>query len=503
MKRLNFTLFLLICTLVIAPNLQGQTFTMTNGTLNTCSGTLLDPGGFGNYNNNELVVMTICGTAGQCLNLNWNMIDIESCCDFVNIYDGPSTLSQSLGSYMGTTLPPNISSSGNCITLEFYSDFSVTGAGFSVDISCGTCGAGPAANTADCDSAIQVCSSTASFPITANGSGNIQDIPPSGSLGNPFTNPASINTGCLLSGELNSTWLIFRIQNPGLLEFHFGANAPAQSGYYDWIMYDLTNSNCSDIRNNNIAPIRCNWNCSSAGGTGVASAANIPFLASTCNYEPPWNVAVNQLFVVCFSNWSNSNGTVGFNFETGPGNAGVDCSPILQADDLYLLVDREAEGNRLTWVTQAWQNASTYLIERAIDSDDWAVLSEIEASSDHGFAYFDRAAAGGSARYRVSMIDDNGFQTYSNVVEVALPSRDGVEIFPSPARDKVNIRIGHPNYETLKASIMDLSGRVLMESELDAPGMAPLDTEISLQGLPAGMYFLRVNGKVTSFMVQD
>ncbi len=501
MKRLQFTLILSALLLILASNSQGQTFTMTNNTLVTCGGTITDPGGIFNYPNNSSVVMTICGTAGQCLNLNFTMMDMESCCDFLNIYDGASTLSQPLGSYSGTALPPAISSSGNCITLEFFSDFSVTGAGFSANISCGTCGSGPAATTADCDSSIQVCSATTSFPITANGFGTFNEIPISGTTGNPSINPASLNSGCLLNGELNSTWLIFRIQTPGALECHFGTGVNPQSGYYDWIMYDLTNGSCADIPANNIAPIRCNWNCSSFGGTGIAGAANIPLGASACNYEPPINVATNQLFVMCFSNWSNANGTVGFNFETGTGNAGVDCSPILQAGDLYLLADRVTGGNRLRWVTQSFQDASTYLIERAVDGNDWAVLSEIDASSNHGFEYFDPAVAGGVARYRVAMMDDNGMMTYSNVVEVALPAEDGIELFPNPAREQIKIRIGQPMAENLELLILDMGGRVLQQEVIQTPGLEPVDHTLQLQGLAEGMYFVKVNGKVTPFAV--
>lgn len=503
MTFLKHAFTLLVFTLLCSNFLPGQNITMTNGTITTCSGTLLDPGGTGNYPNGQLVVMTICSGTSQCINLDFTMMDIEACCDFINIYDGPSTASQPLGGYMGTVPPPNMSSSGNCITIEFFSDNSITGAGFAANITCGTCGFGQAATTADCDSAIQVCSSTASFPITANGFGTFNEVPASGLFGNPVVNPASNNTGCLLSGELNSTWLIFRIQTPGLLEFHFGSNGNPQNGFYDWIMYDMTYNDCSDISNNNIAPVRCNWNCASSGGTGVATPAHIPFLGSACNYEPPWNVAINQIFVICFSNWSNANGTVGFNFETNSGNAGVDCSPILHANDIYTLVDRESEGNRISWVTQAWQSASTYLIERAIDSDDWAVLSEIEAGSGHGFEYFDPAAAGGVARYRVAMIDENGFQSYSNVVEVALPAKNGIELFPNPARGQVQVRVGQPAQERLQASIMDANGRIVAIHEIDAPGLVSVDTEIDLSGIPEGIYFLRVNGRVTPLMVAD
>ena len=501
MNRFQLSITLLFLAVFLAPRGYSQNIPMTNTTLSTCSGTLMDPSGTFNYNNNELVVMTICGTAGQCINLNFTLMDMESCCDFINIYDGPNTLSQSLGSYTGTTLPPNISSSSNCLTIEFFSDLSITGAGFAANISCGPCGGGAAATTADCDSAIQVCSATTSFPITANGFGTFDEIPLSGSTANPSINPASANTGCLLSGELNSTWLVFRIQTPGALEFHFGTGANPQTGFYDWIMYDLTNGSCADIRNNAIAPVRCNWNCASSGGTGVASLANQPALASACNYEPPINVAVNDLFVVCFSNWSNANGTVGFNFETGTGNAGVDCSPILQAGDLYLLVDRETGGNRLRWVTQSFADASSYLIERAIDQDDWAVLSDIDASSNHGFEYFDPAVAGGLARYRVAMIDDNGMMTYSNEVEVALPARHGIELFPNPAGERVQLRIGQPMAEKLQLNILDAGGRVLVSETVLAPGLEPVDREIDLNGLSAGMYFLKVNGLVTPLTV--
>jgi|GEM_PF-6490737 len=499
MKRIALYSLFAMTFLCITETSSAQTFTMSNGTLSTCSGTLLDPGGTGNYPGNQSIVQTICAPTNGCIYLNWNLMDMESCCDFINIYDGPSTASTPLGAYTGQGLPPIISSSGSCITIEFYSDLTTHLQGFSVDISCGPCGFGPAPTTADCDSSIQVCSSTTSFPITANGSGSFSDIPPPGSFGNPLINPGSTNDGCLQNGELNSTWLIFRIATPGLLEFHFGGPANPQSGFYDWIMYDMTNATCANIPANAIAPIRCNWNCASNGGTGMATFANQPVLANPCNYEPPMNVNVNQLFVICFSNWSNSNGTVGFNFETGSGNAGVDCSPILHYNDLYLLAEPEAGGNRLTWLTQAFQEADQYLVERSLDGGDWNLLAQIPAQADHDFNYFDPTPIGGRVRYRVAMIDQNGFQSYSNEVEIALPDQTGIALYPNPASTQLKIRVGQPGREYLQGKVMDVRGRVVARLTVKAPQLQAMESSLDITQLPPGMYFLHLNGKVKAF----
>lgn len=499
MKRIAISLFFTMTLLCIPSTLTAQTFTMSNGTITGCSGTLLDPGGTGNYPGNTTVVQTICAPNASCIQLNWNLMDMESCCDFINIYDGPSVNSTPLGGYTGQGLPPSISSSGPCITIEFYSDLTTHYQGFSVDISCGACGLGPVATTADCDSSIQVCSATTSFPITANGSGSFNEIPSPGLFGNPLVNPGSTNDGCLQNGELNSTWLIFRIATPGLLEFHFGGPANPQTGFYDWIMYDLTNANCASIAANTIAPVRCNWNCDNQGGTGMAVPLNWPFLATACNYEPPMVVNVNQIFVICFSNWSNANGTVGFNFETGAGNAGVDCSPILSYNDLYLLVDEEEEGNRLTWITQAFQEADQYLVERSVDGGDWSLLANVPAASDHGFTFLDPAPAGERARYRVAMIDQNGFQSYSNEVEIKLPVQDGVNLYPNPVANQLKVRIGQPQQTRLFGQVMDIQGKVVATMEVDALQGLALETQLDIAVLPAGMYFLRINGEVKSF----
>ena len=55
----KFIILILVCLLSIA-KLGAQTnYTMSNGTITSCSGVLLDPGGTGNYTSNLDITQTI------------------------------------------------------------------------------------------------------------------------------------------------------------------------------------------------------------------------------------------------------------------------------------------------------------------------------------------------------------------------------------------------------------------------------------------------------------
>ncbi|MDZ4664943.1 MAG: gliding motility-associated C-terminal domain-containing protein [Bacteroidota bacterium] len=178
----------------------------------------------------------------------------------------------------------------------------------------------------DCVDAIPLCTNP-SFTFNANsGPGNVIDFTTSSNVSNPQTNPNPPNSGCLLSGELKPQWLILTVGNAGSLEFVFGASSSAnpQAGFYDWAMWPYTPSSCSQIFNNTLPPIRCNWNGTSTGGTGMASVANIPAGGDPSNYEAPLAVNACQQFIICISNFSGVNTLVSFQ---SIGSASLSCNP--------------------------------------------------------------------------------------------------------------------------------------------------------------------------------
>jgi len=147
-------------------------FTMSNTTITTCSGTLYDSGGpTSNYQNSENYTLTIVpSTSGAMAQLNFINFTVETCCDYLQIYDGTSTSAQLIGQY--TTLPPAITATNasGALTLRFFSDGSVVQTGFEANISCyipPTCSGAPNSGTATISSAT-ACLSTG---VTLSGTG--------------------------------------------------------------------------------------------------------------------------------------------------------------------------------------------------------------------------------------------------------------------------------------------------------------------------------------------
>src|SRR5690606_13836149 len=107
---------------------------------------------------------------------------------------------------------------------------------------------------------------------------------------------------CLLSGELNSTWMVINVATSGTLQFSFGALNTTSFNCYDWIMWPYNSNTCSQIFNNTIAPVRCNWNAPCEEFTGIGSPP--PAGGDPGNFEPNLNVTAGDQFIVCFSNYS-------------------------------------------------------------------------------------------------------------------------------------------------------------------------------------------------------
>ena len=139
-------LYLLPMLLVLfGHTLFSQSYEMTNGTINTCSGTFYDSGGptgSNNYSNNEDFVFTICPSApGFLVQLDFTMFDTEAGYDFLEVFDGPDVLSPGLGTYDNSvpllgTVGATAGNITGCVTFRFTSDGSFNYEGWAATISC-------------------------------------------------------------------------------------------------------------------------------------------------------------------------------------------------------------------------------------------------------------------------------------------------------------------------------------------------------------------------------
>lgn len=127
----------------------------TNVTL-TCPPTFslfYDSGGpSSDYSNSENLTKTFTAPPGSCLSFTFGSFSTESCCDRLRIYDGPNAASPLIGTFLGTSGPGVVTSSGSSLTFSFTSDGSVTDPGWTASLSCmpactGTPNAGFASNS--------------------------------------------------------------------------------------------------------------------------------------------------------------------------------------------------------------------------------------------------------------------------------------------------------------------------------------------------------------------
>lgn len=126
----------LFCDTLFMPVVSGQ-FIQSDA----CTGVLYDSGGpQGFYSNGENSAAIITTNPGNLLRLRIYDVDMEGCCDRLDIYDGnPQFGAPLLASISGFMPNPQlVLTTGNTAFVSFYSDFSVTGSGFRLLWECGT-----------------------------------------------------------------------------------------------------------------------------------------------------------------------------------------------------------------------------------------------------------------------------------------------------------------------------------------------------------------------------
>jgi len=299
----------------------------------------------------------------------------------------------------------------------------------------------------DCIDGINVCTDL-NFTITPNGIGNnTTEIPVSGSVGNPSYDPffgtpspwGGQNTGCLIDGEKNSTWMYINILTAGTLEFTFGGHG-AQAGFYDWIMY-RANIPCGTTKTT--APIRCNWNAVNYGGTGIGT---VPAGGGQGNFEPALTVSVGDVYVLCFSNYSNSQTSVPLQFG---GTSFVSCSPLPVELSKFNVSFSNHNNQKLVdinWITQSEKNNDYFIVERSINGIDYKNIGEIKgagnSSAKLSYNFKDFLAIEGEVNYyRLKQVDFDGKIEYSPVKKVKIDLNSSIIVYPNPSNGNFKVKL--------------------------------------------------------------
>lgn len=340
----------------------------------------------------------------------------------------------------------------------------------------------------DCVTAYSICTSL-NFSIDPNGYGMTNEIC-TFCTSNPNLNPSSGNSGCLLSGELNSTWMLVNVAAGGTLEFSLGA--PGGGNCYDWSMWPYSPTACAAISGGTLAPITCNYNGTCDSYTGVTSS--LPAGAFANNFEPTINAVTGSQYIICFSNYSSAVTSVPLDFF---GTADISCTPL--PVEMVEFIGRPMNGyNELLWSTLVEINSDYFQIESSENGQDFEVVGQVEASGgsseqvDYVFEHdVDRAT---DRYYRLKQYDFNGTFKYSDIVIVSREVEDQfriVEVYPNPASDEFNVYFNLPEDGLIQAKILSSSGRIVF-SDQSLFGAGGNIMTLPVSSLLSGFYFVEL-----------
>lgn len=348
----------------------------------------------------------------------------------------------------------------------------------------------------DCDDAIPVCTNLA-FQIDPSGYGLVNELC-TYCTSNPATNPAGVNDGCLLSGELNSTWFTVNVAQGGTLEFSFGA--PGGGNCFDWIMWDYGPSTCSNIVNDTQAPVTCNWNFPCDSYTGMANTP--PAGGATGNFQPTLNVNTGDQFVICFSNYSSALTSVPLNFF---GTADISCT-LLPTDEIDFSASAQNGYNAIEWTTQAEVNCSHFIIEKSLDGQNYTHLTEVQGSgtdfNPNSYQTVDLFPNEGDTYYRLIQVNTDGEQIGSSNAVVSYLLENKTEIigaYPNPSKDVVYVQISSPNADGIELEVLNMQGQLIHSSSLKSLKGTNV-VSIPVDGLSNGTYICRVKNSFTEEM---
>lgn len=312
----------------------------------TCAGTLLDPGGAGNYSNNiNSIYQTFCPTTpGNCLQVTFSAFNTESGFDYLTIGNGPAQNSavfigapanasgQIMGNLAGSVpFSYTANNSSGCLTFRFTSDFINVRAGFTASLTCVPCGAALPAGNSDACAASFICSNLG-FNDVSNGPG----INPTEGCG---------GTNCV-TGENYSNWYSFTPSTSGSLTFTLNPNTVSDD--FDYALFG-PNVACGSLG----APVRCSY-AANTGNTGLGSGAvDVSEDVNGNGWTSPINVTAGQSYMLMVNNWTA--GGAGFNILFG-GTAtlgvlapAVSSTSICSGQSTVLTATPSISGGTYTW----------------------------------------------------------------------------------------------------------------------------------------------------------
>jgi len=140
-------------------------------------------------------------------------------------------------------------------------------------------------------------------------------------------------------------------------------------------------------------------------------------------------------------------------------------------------------------------NNDYFTIEKSEDGISYSELIRIKgagnSSMQKNYSTTDNEPYPNLTYYRLKQTDFNGDFTYSNIVTVSSKA-DVVSLYPTPANDKVFVKLFSEEAGVVQIDIFDLTGqKVLSQSFQKSKGANSIN--VNVNSLSQGVYMLCIN----------
>jgi len=164
------------------------------------------------------------------------------------------------------------------------------------------------------------------------------------------------------------------------------------------------------------------------------------------------------------------------------------------------LLQFEAVDNKtavlLKWQTSREENMDNFTIERSADGKQFAPIGTVAVNNSYNlvnnYTFNDASPLNGTNFYRLKINDLGGPYTYSRTIPVRRQANAaGLLVAPNPATNVLFVQLDAQEMVTLQ--IADVTGHVVYQQNKNITGNTTFP--VSVQGLPAGSYYLIIKGK--------
>jgi Secretion system C-terminal sorting domain len=149
----------------------------------------------------------------------------------------------------------------------------------------------------------------------------------------------------------------------------------------------------------------------------------------------------------------------------------------------------------LEWATLGEKDNAYFEIARSKDALNYSVVGQVEGSgtvsSRRSYRLVDYNAPRGTLYYRLTQVDTDGTRSeHPRIRSVVKELNPNLTIFPNPSTESV--RISGVN-EAAEVGVYDANGKLYLNKKVDSR-----DNEISLKGMPEGIYLIRVQDETAT-----